>query len=158
MSWLVRLYPRSWRKRYGEEMEDLVQKMPGRLSVALDLLIGAAIAYRDVIRRERVLSAAGAFLHGVCVAVLLQAIAFVTLILAGQGSSDPTDVRLGPLVFATMVGLPQVIYAQLGESLQAQASILALSRAWWPEAVLLTLLVFALAIVLATPRLLRRLR
>ena len=158
MSWLVRLYPRSWRRRYGAEMEDLVQVMPGRLSVALDLLIGAAIAYRDVIRRDRVLSAAGAYLHGVCVAVLLQAIAFVSLILAGQGSSDPTDVRLGPLVFASVVGLPQVIAAQLGESLQAQASILALTRAWLPEAVLLTLLVFALAIVIATPRLLRRLR
>ena len=45
------------RRFLGREMEVLVEDMPGRLSVALDLVVGAAIAYRDVIRRDRMLSA-----------------------------------------------------------------------------------------------------
>src|SRR5438128_9990263 len=57
MKGLLRLYPRSWRKRYGGEMEVLMEDMTGKLSIALDLLIGAAVAYRDVIRANRILSA-----------------------------------------------------------------------------------------------------
>src|SRR5437868_11997427 len=48
------------------------------------LVMGAAVAYRDVIRGNRVLAAAGAYLHGICVAVLVQAIGFVSLVLAAQ--------------------------------------------------------------------------
>ncbi len=156
MKGLLRLYPRSWRKRYGREMEVLVEDMPGRLGVALDLLIGAAVAYRDVIRRDRILSAGGAYLHGVCVAVLVQAIAFVSLILAGQRSPDPTNLHAGPFYLATVVGIQPWSGDELGE--QAAVMLGSTSAPWLLEIGLLVFLVFGLMVVLATPRLLRSLR
>lgn len=155
MKGLLRLYPRSWRQRYGSEMEVLVEEMPTRLDVAFDLLIGAAVAYRDVIRGDRILSAAGAYLHGVTVAVLVQAIAFVTLILIGQGSPNPTDLRVGPFAFASVVG-----FTWSGAWLHTlQAAIwVSTARSLLPEVAVLGLLILALATVLATPRLLRSLR
>ena len=96
MNRLVRLYPPSWRKRYGSELELLVEDMPAKAGVALDLLIGAAIAYRDAVRANRTLSAAGGYLHGLCVAVLAQAIVFVAMVLVGQRSTTPTDFRATP--------------------------------------------------------------
>jgi len=152
---LLRLYPRSWRKRYGAELEDLVDQTPGGIGVALDLVIGAAVAYRDVIAGNRVLAAAGACLHGMSVAVLVQAIGFVTLILVAQPSEDPTDLRFGPFDFAAVIRTP---YFRLGE-LQSQASLLpAISPGWIPDAALLLTLALALAVLLTAPRLLRRLR
>jgi len=151
---LLRLYPRSWRKRYGAELEDLVDQTPGGLGVALDLVIGAAVAYRDVIASNRVLATAGACLHGMSVAVLVQAIGFVTLILIAQRSADPTDVRFGPFNFATVI---QTSYFRLGELLSPVTWMPLTYNISIPDVVLLLVLAFALAVVLAAPRLLRRL-
>lgn len=154
---LLRLYPRSWRRRYGPEMEVLVEATPGGLGIALDLLTGAAVAYRDVIRANRILSSAGAYLHGICVAVLLQAIVFVTLVLVGQGSGEPTNLSAGPFVFATVVGIgPRSLdgFRALGE----QVMWMAMRRSWIPEAVVLAGLLGLLALVVATPRFVRALR
>lgn len=41
---LLRLYPKAWRDRYGEEVADLVASRPARLRTVLDLLAGAADA------------------------------------------------------------------------------------------------------------------
>lgn len=154
MKALVRLYPRSWRKRYGAEMEALVEDAGGRLGVGLDLVVGAAVAYRDVIAGNRILAAAGACLHGMCVAVLVQAIGFVALILLEQRGANPTQVSFGPFDFVMVV---RNDYFQFGGR-ELQATILPLIHAdWLPEAVLLAVLLGALAIVLALPRLVRRL-
>lgn len=154
---LLRLYPRSWRKRFGPEMEVLVEETPGGVGIALDLVAGAAVAYRDVIRANRILSSAGAYLHGICVAVLLQAIVFVTLVLAGQGSAEPTNLSAGPFVFVTVVGIgprsPDEIRA-----LGGQVMWIGQMRSWIPEAVLIVGLVGLLALVLAAPRFVRALR
>ena len=56
-------------------MDALVDELPAEIGVVLDLLIGAANAYASVVRANRVLSSAASYLHGVCVAVLVQAIA-----------------------------------------------------------------------------------
>ena len=48
MNWLVRLYPRRWRARYGGELEQLVRDLAGdrfRPALALDLVIGAVRAH-----------------------------------------------------------------------------------------------------------------
>ena len=103
MKGLLRLYPRSWRKRYGLEMEALLEDEPVRMGTALDVLLGAGAEYGNVIRGNRILSAAGAYVHGVCVAVLLQALAFVGLILVAQGSDDATEVTVGPVHLATVM-------------------------------------------------------
>ncbi len=46
MSRLVSLYPRAWRARYGDELEDLVAARPPGLGGSLDLLLGALDAHR----------------------------------------------------------------------------------------------------------------
>ena len=46
MSRLLRLYPRAWRARYGEELEDLLAARPLRFSGAVDLVRGALDAHR----------------------------------------------------------------------------------------------------------------
>lgn len=154
MSWLVRLYPPSWRKRYGRELDALVEQMPGRMSVALDLIVGAAIAYREVVGANRVLSAAGAYLHGLCVAVLVQAIVFVSLVFVGQRSAEPTELRVGPVDFATVVGAaPWVreLYPALLQQMNATQPVFA-------EAILVAALVLVLLVVVAAPRMLRTLK
>jgi TctA family transporter len=155
MKILLRLYPRSWRARYGGEMEDIVDRLPAQPSLAVDLLHGAARAYVDVVSSNRLLSTAGAFLHGLTVAVLLQAIAFVSIVFVAQGSKESTDVHLGPFHFV-MVYPPQN-----GAPLRQLSSVVLGMHApfdWAPTACTLLALFVALAIVIATPRLLRAVR
>lgn len=101
MKGLLRLYPRSWRRRYGDEMEVLLEDMPDEVGVSLDLVLGAGRAYASVVRSNRVLSAAASFLNGVCIAVLLQAIAFVLFILLARGTPAPKELALGPIALAS---------------------------------------------------------
>lgn len=42
---MLRLYPKAWRDRYGEEVADLVASRPAHLRTVLDLLAGAADAW-----------------------------------------------------------------------------------------------------------------
>ena len=154
MKSFLKLYPRSWRKRYGREMDALLEDTPAQLGSALDLLLGAAAAYGDVIRGNRILSAIGAYIHGVCVAVLLQAIGFVGLILYAQSSNETTEVALGPVQLATVMR-PEI---RLSESLVP----LILRR--WPElewivaTVCLVALAAALVLVVTGPRWVRTAR
>jgi hypothetical protein len=41
MTWLLRLYPRAWRRRYGAEVEELVASQRPSLQLAVDLIGGA---------------------------------------------------------------------------------------------------------------------
>lgn len=41
MSWMLRLYPRAWRRRYGEEVAELIASQPRSFRLWLDLLAGA---------------------------------------------------------------------------------------------------------------------
>jgi hypothetical protein len=45
MKWLLRLYPPAWRRRYGAEMADLLDELPGGPGVALDLVREAGRAH-----------------------------------------------------------------------------------------------------------------
>jgi hypothetical protein len=45
MTWLLRLYPPRWRRRYGAELDDLVAAQPFSLSGAIDLIAGAIDAW-----------------------------------------------------------------------------------------------------------------
>jgi hypothetical protein len=66
MRWLLRLYPRRWRSRYGEEMAGLLASEGRGTRLAVDLLLGALDAHlnpqrvsgptakgADVIKRAR---------------------------------------------------------------------------------------------------------
>jgi hypothetical protein len=143
---LLRLYPRSWRRRYGPEMSELVEQLPSGPGVALDLLIGAGAAYVSAIRANRILSSAASYLHGVCVAVLVQAIAFVTLILFSQQSHGAITIALGPFPF---VSVAPAIY--LGRGLLAAQTVLIGIGSLTALALLLPL-VAALVLLVAGPR------
>lgn len=147
---LLRLYPPSWRKRYGREMEVLLEDVPGEIGVALDLVLGAGAAYAAVIRGNRILSAAGAFLHGVCVAVLLQAIAFVAFVLIAETSRNvSTVVQLGPV---QLVAYERPEFFGL---LRSEAVSLFLRFDWFPAAAVLIVLLGALTFLVTAPRLVR---
>jgi len=148
---LLRLYPRSWRKRYGGEMDALVDELPAEIGVVLDLLIGAASAYASVVRGNRVLSSAASYLHGVCVAVMVQAIAFVTLVLVSQQSQHPTIVAIGPVQFASVAQPGFIELHGLVASVMVQAIIGSL-----PAVILLIALLAMLTLVLAGPRWVQR--
>jgi hypothetical protein len=144
---LLRLYPPSWRKRYGGEMDALVGDLPGGVGVALDLLVGAAIAYASVVRDNRVLSTAAGYLHGVSVAVLVQGIAFVTLVLVSQQSQRTTIVEVGPLYVVAVIRPVPYLFRDLSALVRAQELAQSL-----PAVILLVLLVTILALTLAGPR------
>jgi len=40
--WILRLYPRAWRERYGEEVDALLASYPATWRILIDLLIGVA--------------------------------------------------------------------------------------------------------------------
>jgi hypothetical protein len=148
---LLRLYPRSWRKRYGGEMDALVDELPAEIGVVLDLLIGAARAYASVVRGNRVLSSAASYLHGVCVAVLVQAIAFVALVLVSQQSQQSTIVAIGQVQFASVAQPGLMRLNGLLASVMVQAIIGSL-----PALILLIALLAMLTLALAGPRWIHR--
>jgi hypothetical protein len=45
MIWLLKLYPPRWRRRYGEELTELVAARPFSVSAAVDLMAGAIDAW-----------------------------------------------------------------------------------------------------------------
>ena len=45
MRWFLRLYPRAWRRRYGEEFAALLEQVPASPAVLLDVLRGAVDAH-----------------------------------------------------------------------------------------------------------------
>ena len=45
MIWLVKLYPPSWRRRYGEELKELIGAQPRSLGLVIDILAGAIDAW-----------------------------------------------------------------------------------------------------------------
>jgi len=155
MKLLIRLYPRRWRARYGGEMEDLLDRLPSRPAMAIDLLFGAGKAYVDVIRADRFLSTAGAFVHGASVAVLLQAIAFLALVLVGQGLSEPADIHLGPFHLVTVGPL---LIREFNPYLLSLSAIHGWMSSAGAAAALMAALLAALVTVLASPRLWRVIR
>ena len=49
---LLRIYPRAWRERYGEELSDQLEQRPLSVGVVADLLRGAVDAHLRPLRRD----------------------------------------------------------------------------------------------------------
>jgi hypothetical protein len=45
MTWLIRLYPPAWRRRYGRELAELLATQPVSFRTAIDLIAGAVDAW-----------------------------------------------------------------------------------------------------------------
>ncbi len=64
MSWLLKLYPREWRRRYGAEIEEVVASQRKSLQLFIDLLGGAVDAHLKPQAFARRLEAASDDQHG----------------------------------------------------------------------------------------------
>lgn len=63
MRWLIRVYPRQWRERYGEEVADLLRCSGNPVRDTADVLRHAVLAWLEVeVVRVTTLVAAGASL------------------------------------------------------------------------------------------------
>jgi hypothetical protein len=45
MTWLIKLYPPAWRRRYGRELAQLIASQPASFSMAIDLVAAAIDAW-----------------------------------------------------------------------------------------------------------------
>jgi hypothetical protein len=45
VTWLIRLYPPAWRRRYGHELADLIATQPASFGMAIDLVAAAVDAW-----------------------------------------------------------------------------------------------------------------
>jgi len=45
VTWLIKLYPPAWRRRYGRELADLIATQPASFATAVDLIAGAVDAW-----------------------------------------------------------------------------------------------------------------
>ena len=45
MTWLIKLYPPAWRRRYGRELADLISTQPASFGMAIDLVAAAIDAW-----------------------------------------------------------------------------------------------------------------
>jgi len=45
VTWLIRLYPSAWRRRYGRELAELLATQPASFRTAIDLVAGAVDAW-----------------------------------------------------------------------------------------------------------------
>lgn len=45
MTWLIRLYPPAWQRRYGRELADLLATQPASVRTGIDVIAGAADAW-----------------------------------------------------------------------------------------------------------------
>ncbi|MGN4123484.1 hypothetical protein ACMGD3_00305 [Lysinibacillus sphaericus] len=54
MKWLIYLYPRSWRKRYGDEITDLLEQTDWTFFMTIDLLRGIVDAWKNEINKREV--------------------------------------------------------------------------------------------------------
>jgi hypothetical protein len=45
VTWLIKLYPPSWQRRYGREMAELIASQPASFGMAIDLVAAAIDAW-----------------------------------------------------------------------------------------------------------------
>jgi hypothetical protein len=106
MSRLLRLYPRAWRDRYGDEMAAILESRPLGMAGRLDLLAGALDAQlRD--RRRGDIPASGVVVHrAVAVPAVAAGLLWVIVVAAfGVATDLPAGVGIGSLTLAILLTL-----------------------------------------------------
>lgn len=109
---LLRLYPRAWRDRYGDELDDLLDETPGTPSTVLDLARGAVTAHlRAAASRGRSLATGGAPMSFDWPARHATSIAVLALVITA-----PTLIVISLFAAAAAIGSPD-LYAALNSAL-----------------------------------------
>ena len=111
MAWLIRLYPRRWRERYGAELEQLVLDLrptTSRVAIAVDLSKGAVLAHVHQRWRMRTPDRAaitrGALIAGITWLGLSAEILLSNVIFPSTTDDDGVPVALSYLcVFAVLL-------------------------------------------------------
>ena len=107
MAWLIRLYPRRWRQRYGVELEQLVQDLrlsSSRMAIAIDLAKGALAAHLEQ-RCHMQTANRNAIKHGVLLAGLTWLGVSTEVLLTDVVFPSKTDNDSVPLVLASYLGV-----------------------------------------------------
>jgi hypothetical protein len=91
--WILRLYPRAWRDRYGDEVRDLVEELSGKrefstLRVTSGLVVGALV--------QRVRSWRWSWKTLAVSGVALAFVATLAILFTARGASHPDGTAVGP--------------------------------------------------------------
>jgi hypothetical protein len=129
MIWLVRLYPKRWRERYGGELEQLVHDLAPaglRLGHALDLVKGAVSAHlrqeieMNVVRRRSIARTAvivGVVWLGLSVEIFLSSVVFPS-----KTDDDAIPVLISYLCVFAALFLAGLVTARAGASRMGQVA------------------------------------
>ncbi len=102
MSWIVRLYPRAWRERYGDEVLALLEDRPPGPRASLDLLFGAMDAHvHHVDGRPRTVGVPS--VAGVLAAVAAGLVWIVAMACALAPAATPSPVTAATLTCAAVL-------------------------------------------------------
>jgi hypothetical protein len=111
MTWLLRLYPRVWRRRYGAEVAEMLAGRPFSLAVAIDLLAGAIDAR---LHPAATLAVASAQRPPTEDKTMLKTRGFVCAALAGPGLARADQWRAnGTTIGGTLVLVAIWMYAHV---------------------------------------------
>ena len=119
MRWLLRLYPRAWRERYGKELADLVDETGLSPTGAVDVTRGAinewAIVARDALDGGQTMTLGPAYRHPrswaiIAFALLAPTLLVITLSALHSGLLDPVNPWLNGqrLLDLVLVALPVI--------------------------------------------------
>jgi len=101
MRWLVYLYPKTWRKRYGNELIDVLKQTDTSLKTIIDLLIGIIDAWHIELNER--------YIYGYRISQILVAVtiinAFIVLKLKPLGEVIEVEVFATIAVLIAMLSL-----------------------------------------------------
>src|SRR5699024_8899871 len=101
MKWLVYLYPKGWRKRYGNELIDVLKQTDTSFKTIIDLFIGIIDAWRTELNER--------YFYGYRIGQILVAItiinAFIILKLKPLGEVIEVKIVATIAVFIAMLSL-----------------------------------------------------
>lgn len=95
MRWLIYLYPKTWRKRYGEELTDVLKQTDTSFKTIMDLFTGIMDAWHIEINEK--------YNYGYRIVQLLVAVTIVNAFLVSN--LKPLGEATGVNIFATIVVL-----------------------------------------------------
>lgn len=95
MRWLIYLYPKTWRKRYGEELTDVLKQTDASFKTIMDLFTGIMDAWHIEINEK--------YNYGYRIVQLLVAATIVNAFLVSN--LKPLGEATGVNIFATIVVL-----------------------------------------------------
>jgi hypothetical protein len=121
VAWLIRLYPRTWRERYGGELEQLVRDLrPARSGVGLaaDLAKGAIVAHVrlrcDVQKPDRKAIKRSALIAGISWLGLSAEILLANVVFPSKTDNDAIPVVLSYLAIFAVLFLTGMLAARNG--------------------------------------------